>query len=191
MVSVFSSVGWSAKKAIASDRKRKMAATKCTGCGAHIAVRGLSSCPKCSAPIAALADERVRGNSVPVSGQISTGRIYILPIVGMVAAISLLALFGWRIMNPSEEKLRARAISVALANCQTAIASTAKFGNSDTPPAAKNYGSTDDEFYFAWPRGSFEFSNAFGGRVKMSASCTGKLTPFEIQHLTINGADIK
>ena len=97
----------------------------------------------------------------------------------------------WGMMNPSAEKLRDRALADALVACQYAIKATAAYGGADLPPPVKNYGTSADEFYFAWQRGSFEFPNAFGAKEKMSASCTGKLSTLEIQSLTINGRDIK
>jgi hypothetical protein len=105
------------------------------------------------------------------------------------AIVSLLALIAYRVVVPSDDEVSHRKVMAALARCQQAIQSTAQYGGADTPPYVKNYGK-GDEFYFAWPAGSFEFSNGFGARVKMSASCIGDIPTGEIKSLTINGKDI-
>ena len=176
-----------------------MAAVKCPGCGAYISVRGVVACPKCQAPVEPISDMRLSDtrkeppkifNSTKTkSGQGSP----IVPIIGGVCILGIIisfGLIGWSLANPSAEKLRKRSISAALVQCQYAIKSTAAYGGADLPPFSKNYASDGDEFYFAWPRGSFEFSNGFGGRQLMSASCTGVLSTGTITHLTVNAKDI-
>lgn len=79
--------------------------------------------------------------------------------------------------------------NAALRLCQQTIHGLAEFGGADTPPYATNYGK-GDEFYFAWPRGSFEFTNGYGAKLPMSASCIGSIRRFEIEHLTINAKTI-
>lgn len=176
-----------------------MAAVKCAGCGTFISARGLENCPKCRAPIAPIPDSRLpespntrkipRANHAPGQAAVSNVGAIIggICVLGIVISIGVI---GWGITNPSTEKIRKRALAEALVQCQEAIKSTAAYGGADMPPYAKNYGSADDEFYFAWPRGSFEFTNSFGGKELMSASCTGILSTRTITHLTVNSRDV-
>lgn len=108
-------------------------------------------------------------------------------ILSTIAVLIVLNIY--RVAVPSESKIRDRAVSAALYQCQRAIQLTAQYGDADRPPYTKNYGRAD-EFYFAWPRGSFEFTNGFGAREKMSASCNGVLSTGEIKSLTVNSNDI-
>jgi len=109
---------------------------------------------------------------------------------GVLIAIALLVgLIAYRVVVPSDEKLRAQKVSAALLQCQQRIASLAEYGDAEMPPYAKNYGK-GDEFYFAWQRGSFHFRNGFGAPVKMSASCIGDLSTGEIKQLTVNSKSI-
>jgi hypothetical protein len=110
-------------------------------------------------------------------------------IIVLSAIAILIGLIIYKVAAPSESKTRDQAVSTALYQCQRAIHSTAQYGGADTPPFAKNYGK-GDEFYFAWPRGSFEFANGFGAHEKMSASCNGILSTGEIKGLTVNGKNI-
>lgn len=177
-----------------------MAGVKCAGCGTHITVRGLSACPICKAPVEPIADSRLggvtKGNvskgkttaSHPSTTRLSLGHwVGLVCIFGIVVSIAVII---WSIANPSPEKLRKRALADALVKCQYAIKGTAAHGGAELPPYAKNYGTLADEFYFAWPRGSFEFQNGFGGKELMSASCIGVLSTGTITQLTINGKDI-
>jgi hypothetical protein len=111
-----------------------------------------------------------------------------LAIIALSALVILIGLIVYRVAVPSESQLHDRAVSAALYKCQRAIQSIAQYGGADMPPYTRNYGK-GDEFYFAWPRGSFEFANAFGAREKMSASCNGILSTGEIKNLTVNGKD--
>lgn len=103
----------------------------------------------------------------------------------------MVILIGYSIAVPSPEKVRKQAVDKALVACQLAIKSLAQYGGADLPPYVPNNArGQDDEFYFAWPRGSFEFTNGFGAREKMSASCTGTLSTGKITSLTVNGKDV-
>jgi hypothetical protein len=189
-----------------------MAGVTCTGCGAHVTVRGLTKCPICGIPMEPILDERIKTATRPapvresvrvmppptVLAAPSPARPHGASLLGakewfaiiVLSAIAILVgLIAYRVAVPSESKLRDRAVSAALYQCQRAIQMTAQYGGADLPPYAKNNGGKD-EFYFTWPRGSFEFSNGFGAREKMSASCTGDLTTGEIKHLTVNAKDI-
>ena len=80
----------------------------------------------------------------------------------------------------------------ALAACKRAITEAIGASRSVTIPDSQNYnsGTVDpDEFYFAWPHGSFKIETNSGVR-DMSASCTGSLGNSKIDHVTINGRDI-
>ena len=57
------------------------------------------------------------------------------------------------------------------------------------PPYSKNWGK-GDEFYFAWPTGSFYFKNGFGASVPMSASSIGRISTEQVEQLTLNGKTI-
>lgn len=118
-----------------------------------------------------------------------TGKDWIA-IICVPAILICIGLIGYRAFVPSESQRYDRAVSDALHLCQRAIASVAEYGDADTPPYTRNYG-TQGEFYFAWPQGSFEFTNGFGAKVKMSASCNGKVSTGEITSLTVNGKDFR
>lgn len=119
---------------------------------------------------------------------VMTGKDWFATITLSAIAV-LVCLIIYRVIVPSDAKVRDRAVSAALFGCQKAIKSTAQYGDAEMPPYAKNHGS-GDEFYFAWPKGSFEFANGFGSREKMSASCIGAISTGEIKQLTVNSKDI-
>lgn len=109
----------------------------------------------------------------------------------MIAGTITIALIAggiYLLLRSTPEKEHKHQVSTALVVCQRMIANTAKFGEADTPPYVANEG-TGDKFEFAWPHGSFEFSNGFGARVKMSATCRGTLSPLEVQYLSVNGEE--
>lgn len=171
-----------------------MAGITCTGCGAHVTVRGLTKCPICRIPMSPISDARVKVLAPTPSppreraAYATTAKDW-FTIITLSAIAILIVLIIYRVAIPSDSQIRDRAVSAALYQCQRAIHLTAQYGNADMPPYVKNYG-RDDEFYFAWPRGSFEFANGFGAREKMSASCNGILSTNEIKSLTVNGKDI-
>ncbi len=107
----------------------------------------------------------------------------------LVAIALLIALIAYRVVVPSQDTLHARKVSAALLQCQQRIAGLAEYGDAETPPYTKNYG-TKGEFYFAWQRGSFHFKNVYGAPEKMSASCIGDLETGEIKQLTVNAKTI-
>jgi hypothetical protein len=98
-------------------------------------------------------------------------------------------MIGSRIISPSPEQIQDRKVAAALLACQKQIIAHSKFGDAEQPPFSQNHGS-GNEFYFAWPTGSFHFKNGFGASVKMSASCIGDLSTGEIKALTLNGKDV-
>lgn len=177
-----------------------MAGVKCAKCKAYITVRGLSKCPICQGPIEPIADSRLShlqaGKASKSKAAAPTHPATKLPLGQWIGLICICGIVGsvavifWSIANPSPEKLRKRALAEALVKCQYAIKSTAAHGGAELPPYAKNYGTAADEFYFAWPRGAFEFQNGFGGKEQMSASCIGVLSSGTITQLTVNGKDI-
>jgi hypothetical protein len=107
----------------------------------------------------------------------------------MVAILACLGMIGSRIISPSPEQIQDRKVAAALLACQKQIIAHSKFGDAEQPPFSQNHGS-GNEFYFAWPTGSFHFKNGFGASVKMSASCIGDLSTGEIKALTLNGEDV-
>jgi hypothetical protein len=177
-----------------------MAGVKCAECGTHITVRGLTQCPICKAQVEPIADSRL-GHATEKHRSKSKGPTALSPktklsfghwigLVSICGIIASVAAILWSIANPSPEKLRKRALANALLTCQYAIKGTAGHGGAELPPYAKNYGTAADEFYFSWPRGSFEFQNGFGGKEQMSASCIGILSTNTITQLTVNGKDM-
>jgi hypothetical protein len=178
----------------------------CSQCGAHVTVRGLSSCPICRAPMKPLpgrSAEMPKGNAPPYTAHVrpkaapykTPGTTALsakdwLAIVCIPAIVILVGLIIYRVIVPSDSQRYDPAVSDALHMCQRAIASVAEYGGADTPPYTQNYGKQDD-FYFAWPKGSFEFTNGFGAKIKMSASCNGKVSAGEITSLTVNGKDFR
>lgn len=179
-----------------------MAGVTCIGCGAHVTVRGLLKCPICQIPMKPIiGDYQARSEAQAIEAPPRQPPIpkvkvaHVMSLMDWFAAITvsalavLICLIVYRVIVPSESQLQDRAVSSALYQCQKHIHSLATFGGSDMPPPTANNGA-NDEFYFAWPRGSFEFANAFGGREKMSASCLGTVSTGEIKQLTLNAKDI-
>lgn len=179
-----------------------MPAVQCPGCKAHISIPSLHDCPRCKAPL----PSPLLSKPMPASPQTiyAPGPAFLttgsepqptkkaLVILGLGAILLCAGLLIYNVVFPSAEKLRQTAISKALTGCQFAIKSLAQYGDADMPPYVPNQArSEDDEYYFAWPRGSFEFTNGFGAKEKMSASCIGKLSTGEIAQLTLNGQTIK
>ncbi|MEO8600493.1 MAG: hypothetical protein ABI656_11765 [bacterium] len=163
-----------------------MAAIKCKGCGAYLSVKGLVNCPICQTYLEPAHHVKQAESIAP--HRLSTSEwIAASTLVGITGLIVFII---WMVVFPSEEKKRHGLISSALVGCQYAIKSLAKFGDAEMPPYVKNYArDADNEFYFAWPLGSFHFTNRFGAREKMSASCIGVLSTGEITQMTLNGKD--
>jgi hypothetical protein len=111
-------------------------------------------------------------------------------LAAAVCCIPILGFIGYRLIVPSAEQEQARQERQALVACQQAIQAQAQYGAAEAPPYTSNHG-TGREFYFAWPTGSFSFSNGFGARVNMSASCIGDLGTGTITQLTVNGKTIR
>jgi hypothetical protein len=162
-----------------------MAARQCDGCKAYVSLRSATSCPRC-------------GTAFPLPGPVppaepngrpagTAGSAFALVALGLI--VVLLGAIIYRVVFPSVEHLNHEKVMAALVHCQDTIHGLAEYGGADAPPYAQNYGK-GNEFYFAWPQGSFEFTNGFGARVRMSASCIGNLTTGEITSLTVNGRDI-
>ena len=179
-----------------------MVGVTCTGCGAYVTVRGLVKCPICRIPMKPIIGDYQARPEVPPTAPMPLPIVpppikvaHVMSLTDWVAVITipaiviLIFLIAYRVIVPSESQLQDRAINSVLYQCQKYIYSLALYGGSDMPPYTQNHG-RKDEFYFAWPRGSFEFANAFGGREKMSASCTGTISTGEIKHLTLNAKDI-
>lgn len=168
-----------------------MASIQCPGCKAHIAVRGLSACPRCSTSLPGPVSQRGSATpktATPVPGaSLGPKEWFGLAVLG--AIVILVGLIAYRVAVPSESQVHDRKVSAALLACQQRIAGLAEFGGAEMPPYSKNW-SRGDEFSFSWPRGSFHFKNGFGASVPMSASCTGVVSTGEIQHLTLNSKDI-
>lgn len=105
----------------------------------------------------------------------------------LLAFLLMVGILVYQVAFPSKGELQERKMLKALASCQHRIAGLAQYGDAEMPPFTKNYGK-GDEFYFAWPRGSFHFKNGFGASLPMSASCIGIISTGKIKQLTINGA---
>lgn len=172
-----------------------MAAVQCPGCNAHLSVKGLVNCPLCQAYLnpphhrgaPPAAPTGCKAGTLEARG---TPPLQWLAVVALTAAALAVIVMIASVAFPSAEKIRHRQVMSALTQCQRAVQSTAKYGEADQPPYTENHGSAD-EFYFAWPAGSFYFSNAFGARMKMSASCVGAVSTGTITQLTVNGKDFR
>lgn len=173
-----------------------MTGVTCAACGAHVTVRGLSKCPICRGPIKPILDPKSSGGVPPPvfankSAPSNPLNLILLRNAAIVGIVAFAAVWTARAIfsAPSPEKLQREAVGAALYRCQQAILKTAEYGGAETPPFVQNHG-RGKEFYFAWSRGKFEFSNGFGARIPMSASCIGNLDTGEITSLTINARDI-
>jgi|GEM_PF-3352720 len=187
-----------------------MATIQCSGCKAHLSITGSLACPRCQTPLPAskkLAEksqssrrpgsltssvESELASGAPLTKQpapASTAAKDIFAYTVLGAIVVCIVLIAYRVIVPSDETVHARKVSAALLACQQRIAGLAEFGGADQPPYAKNYGK-GNEFYFAWSRGTFHFTNAFGARVAMSASCVGDVDSGQIKHMTLNGKDV-
>lgn len=168
-----------------------MASIQCPGCKAHITVPGLINCPRCQTFMdpAFLREHQAQLAAAALPKASLLGAREWLGFAVLAAIVLLVGLMVYRAVVPSASQLHDRAVASALVACQQRIAGLAEFGGAETPPYTKNWGK-GDEFYFAWPTGSFHFKNGFGTNVPMSASCTGFVSTGEIMRLTLNGNDI-
>jgi hypothetical protein len=177
-----------------------MATIQCPGCNAHLSVKGLVNCPLCQTYLnpphhrtitPATHGTRPVHLDAQTAPRLSTtfgwaewlGAATLAGIAAMVVVLIYTATF------PSAEKIRDRQVSAALAQCQHAIRAHAQYGEAETPPYVPNHG-RDDEFHFAWAPGAFHFTNGFGAKVRMSASCNGNVSSGKIQSLTLTGKDL-
>lgn len=171
-----------------------MPAIQCPGCKAPLSVKGLVDCPLCGAYLnpphhrAATRAANSAANAIAIKSAASNA-MGLGAWLGVVAIGALIVAAVTSVIAPSAEKKQHTQVISALTNCQQTIKSTAQYGDAQMPPYVQNNGS-NDEFYFAWPAGSFYFINGFGAKVRMSASCTGRISTGEIQHLTVNGKDV-
>ena len=163
-----------------------MSAIQCKACGTHLPGKWSRPCPKCKKPLQIDTPSAPESSSQNASSK-SSGLVA-ATTVGAILVLGAAILYKM-LSPPSAEELRSRAVMSALTKCQFTIKSTAQYGDAETPPYTANYGS-GDEFYFAWPRGSFHFTNGFGAKLPMSASCIGSISAGEIKGLTINGKDM-
>lgn len=168
-----------------------MAFIQCPGCKAHITVPGLINCPRCQTfmdpPFL-----RERAAAEAAAARVSTYGISWRERLGLLALGAIVILVGlivYRVAVPSESQVHDRQVSAALLACQQRIAGLGRVGGAEMPPYSKNWGK-GDEFYFAWPTGSFHFKNGFGASMPMSASCVGLVATSEIRQITVNGRDI-
>jgi hypothetical protein len=111
-------------------------------------------------------------------------------LAALVCCIPIVGFIAYRLVVPSADQVHARQVQRALLACQQAIQAQARFGGAEMPPYTRNHGS-GNEFYFAWPTGSFTFVNGFGAAETMSASCIGDVDTSTITQLTINGHTIR
>lgn len=146
---------------------------------------------------------------VPPTGEAkpaTTGR-FLVKVIAIVGVMGLISIFssgpepsrvqvnpGSNIATPAKTEVLSPAqnalLDRALADCKSAIANNFGASGSGMIPDVDNHGATDkDEFYYAWPRGSYRLSTALG-TVDMSASCTGSIRSGKIDWLTINAKDV-
>lgn len=169
----------------------EMASIQCPGCKAHITAPGLINCPRCQTfmdpPFLREHQAQLAAAALPKASLLGAREWLGFAVLAVIALLVGVAVY--RAVVPSPSQLHDRAVASALLACQQRIAGLAEFGGAEMPPYSKNWGK-GDEFYFAWPTGSFHFRNGFGASVPMSASCTGIVSSGEILHLTLNGTEI-
>jgi hypothetical protein len=164
--------------------------TQCKACNVYLPA-GFVDCPVCENPIDGSPRKTVKTSpAVPVViPKVKLGWREWLGLAGIGMFILFIGVAVYRNIVPSESQIHDKQVGKVRLKCQTAIQSLAKFGGSDTPPYVANVGN-GDTFRFVWPRGSFEFTNGFGAREKMSATCAGVISTGEIKTLTVNGKEI-
>ena len=172
----------------------------CPTCGAHITVRGLDLCPICRNPIPNFVQKDLPPWSLSIyfslRARVVAAGIGHLKLrrwlfgTCILFIVACLATILWASANPSPKKISEIAALKALNACRSAILSNAAYGGAYRPPYVKNDSSSKDTFLFSWPYGSLEFVNGFGAKVKMSATCAGKISPLEITDVTLNGHKI-
>lgn len=172
--------GWTSRK------MAEMASIQCPGCKAHITVPGLINCPRCQTfmdpPF--LREHQAKAAAAHSRPSLLGPREW-FAFGALAAIVVLVGLIVYRVAVPSDSQVHDRKVSAALLACQQRIAGLAEFGGAEMPPYSKNWGK-GDEFYFAWPTGSFHFKNGFGASVPMSASCVGTVSTQTIQHVILD-----
>jgi hypothetical protein len=156
---------------------------QCPGCSAHISIASAVSCPRCSTAL-----PRPGAAALTTNRHTGTGNTF--GLAALVCCVPLLGYIIYQVAAPSPGQLEERQVQQALATCQRAIRTQALYDGADRPPYVPNRGGAG-EFQFVWPSGSFHFTNAFGARLKMSASCSGDLRTGTITGLTVNGQTIR
>ena len=173
-----------------SSGNSKMTAIQCPSCKAYISVAKATNCPRCQTALSQVSvNHSNKAPMTPARNGALTARDWLN--IGLIAALLvMMAIVAVGLFLPSESKIHNQKVSTALLACQQRLSKYAKYGESETPPYVENHGG-GDEFYFAWPTGSFHFKNGFGTSIPMSASCIGTLSTGEIKQVTLNGKDIE
>ena len=159
---------------------------QCKACNVPLPA-GLIDCPVCENPVDG-SPRKIGKAPIAVPKGVLGWREW-LGLICIGAIVVFIGLIVYRKMVPSDAQVYDQQVRNVRLKCQTTIASLAKFGGSDTPPYVVNVGN-GDAFRFVWPRGSFEFTNGFGAREKMSATCSGVISTGEIKTLTINDKQV-
>jgi hypothetical protein len=98
-------------------------------------------------------------------------------VVKWVVAAGVLGVIGWIasvLLADTPEKHAQRVDAAILRQCQNAIRSLARFGDSDRPGAAMGVRS-NGRITFEWPEGSFYFLQGDNTRAAQSARCIARL----------------
>jgi hypothetical protein len=159
---------------------------QCPSCKAHLAISAAAACPRCHTELPRGTPQNLTTKSHTAPQATAIG---IAPIA-VTGAVVVALFLGYYMLAASPARHEQHQVSQALLTCQQAIRAQARYDGSDTPPYTRNYGSAG-EFYFAWPTGSFYFTNQYGARETMSASCIGDLATGTIKQLTLNGQTIR
>jgi hypothetical protein len=92
-------------------------------------------------------------------------------------------------LTDTPEKHAERVDAAILRQCQNALRSLARFGDSDRPGYADGV-RADGRISFAWPEGSFYFLQGDNSRAPQSARCVARLDTQTIIYLQLKDAVI-
>lgn len=145
-----------------------------------------STCPWCGEPLAGVAPLFAREDQFVVSPWLKPHELACAVILALLACG--LVIEGLKFSEPAVTDRKTELVAAALATCQKRIAASGKYDSVPVPPPAKNYG-TPGNFYFVWPKGSFQVMNDEGTQLPASATCRGHLDTGLITELSLNGKE--